>query len=72
MKKCNLEPHSKTGGFSITLGRGNTRIDYDTIFATGRHAAQTPKWDRSKNLRHYHRKDPGGIGRHRPWHTKIT
>jgi hypothetical protein len=60
-------PHDKTGGFSIGIGRNNARIDYGKLPNRGKSANRLPEWARGKKLPHYHRRGPGGIGRHRPW-----
>nr|WP_279432811.1 RHS repeat-associated core domain-containing protein [Rheinheimera sp. D18] len=59
--------HDKYGGFSIGIGQNNARLDVGRLPNQGKAASRLPKWARGKVLPHYHRRGPGGIGRHRPW-----
>jgi RHS repeat-associated protein len=62
-------PHDKSGGFSIRFGRV-FRFDYGRLPSVGKHAQRLARWFRGRILPHYHRRGPGGIGRHRPWESR--
>jgi RHS repeat-associated protein len=61
--------HLKQGGYSLKFNKlgGTPRIEWHPL-----KGKRIPSTLQEKSLPHYHRRGPGGIGRHRPWEVRPS